>query len=657
MKKNLLLCAALLLLGTAYAQKGKSTAKETEDFGVVNKADLLAKESLIDKTAAAEVIFTTATEEIGLYESGLEILYKVHRRVKIFNDKGLKEADFKESYLSANGAESITKLEAQTYNLDASGNVVITKLDKKSVFNKKIDNNSSQQIFTFPEVKAGSVIEYKYVFRSTQPYLHRWYFQEDIPVRYSRFSLDYPEAFEVMPVFSTTQEYKLDRKQTAGRIIQTVSMLNIPGLSNEPFVSCYEDYWQKVSFKINSYYPIGGLRRDFSRQWPAVIKDLMEDEDFGVQLKKNIPRTKDLEDQLKALTAPEEKMIVIHKYVKKNMVWDGEYSKWALEGVKSAWANKKGNSGEINLILINLLKDAGLKAYPILVSTRENGRVNTTDARLGQFNTVLAYVQIGDKSYYLDGTDQNTPSHMVPDKVMYSEGLVVSKVNGEGTSNDQDWGWVVIWDEKSKFSQRSHVTASINADGVMKGEAMVDYSGYSRAEELICWKDGKDKFVEEHFTKAYHGIDIAEFNVNNHDKDSLPFSQKLKFSMPTNSSGDYKYFTINMFCGLEKNPFIADNRVTDIFYGHNQTYTMSGSIQIPEGYELEALPRNVKMIMPDTSIVASRIAQQEGMFMQYRITLDYKRPFYATDEYPLILDFHKKLYAMLNEQIVMKKKS
>lgn len=84
---------------------------------------------------------------------------------------------------------------------------------------------------------------------------------------------------------------------------------------------------------------------------------------------------------------------------------------------------------------------------------------------------------------------------------------------------------------------------------------------------------------------------------------------------------------------------------------------MSGAIRIPDGFELEALPNNVRMIMPDTSIVVSRIAQQEGPFMQYRITLDYKRPFYTTEEYPLIWDFHKKLFAMLNEQVVIKKKA
>jgi hypothetical protein len=658
MKHMLMLGVGILLFGTMFAQKGKVTAKETEDFGVVSKDDLMAKESAIDKTAAAEVIFNVATQEIGIYSSGVEITYKIHRRVKIYNDKGLDEADVKVNYIARNGLESINKLEAQTYNIDAAGNVVITKLDKKSIFNKKVDNRSNQQIFTFPDVKAGSVIEYKYVFKSLVPYIEKWYFQEEIPVRYSRFALDYPEEFTITPMFQALQDYKYDKKQSSGRITQHVSMSNVPGLNTEPFISCYEDYWQKVSFKITGYYsPAAGVSRNYNVQWPRIVKELMEDEDFGVQLKRNIPRTKELDEQLKLLSKPEEKMIAVHKFVKKNMVWDGDYSLWALDGVKSAWNSKKGNSGEINLILINLLKDAGLKAYPILVSTRKHGRVNTTDPRLGQFNTVMAYVQIGDNTYYLDGTDQNTPSHLIPDRVMYSEGLVISQVDFDRSIGDQEWGWVVIWDDKSKYTQRSHITASITPEGLLTGEAFIDCSGYSKTEELLCWKEGKEKFLEDHFTKAYHGITVSDFNASNQDKDSLPFSQKVKFSIPTNSSGDYKYFSINLFCGLEKNPFIADTRVSDIFYGHNQGYTMSGAIRIPDGYELEALPNNIRMIMPDTSIVVSRLAQQEGAFMQYRITLEYKRPFYTTDEYPLVWDFHKKLYAMLNEQIVIKKKA
>ena len=65
---------------------------------------------------------------------------KKHERIKIFNEKGLEEANIKINYLTRNNMELVTKLEAQTYNLDNNGNIIITKLDKKSVYNKKVNN-------------------------------------------------------------------------------------------------------------------------------------------------------------------------------------------------------------------------------------------------------------------------------------------------------------------------------------------------------------------------------------------------------------------------------------------------------------------------------------------------------------------------------------
>ncbi len=71
------------------------------------------------------------------------------------------------------------------------------------------------------------------------------------------------------------------------------------------------------------------------------------------------------------------------------MTWDGIENIWALNGVKSAWKDKNGTSGEINLILINLLKDAGIKVLPMMVSTHANGRIATTFPDIYQFNKVV----------------------------------------------------------------------------------------------------------------------------------------------------------------------------------------------------------------------------------------------------------------------------
>lgn len=62
------------------------------------------------------------------------------------------------------------------------------------------------------------------------------------------------------------------------------------------------------------------------------------------------------------------------------------------------------------------------------------------------------------------------------------------------------------------------------------------------------------------------------------------------------------------------------------------------------------------MIMPDTSIVFSRMMTVTDNVVSVRIQLDIKKPVYSIDEYPYFQEFYKKLFEMINEQIVFKKK-
>ena len=106
------------------------------------------------------------------------------------------------------------------------------------------------------------------------------------------------------------------------------------------------------------------------------------------------------------MALPEEKMKSVFNYVRNNMVWNNMYSMYTTRGVKDAWQTKSGNSGEINLLLINLLKKAGLETYPMLVSERFDGKVDKSYPFMDQFNSVFACVIISNKKYYLDATDK-----------------------------------------------------------------------------------------------------------------------------------------------------------------------------------------------------------------------------------------------------------
>ncbi len=647
---KLLLVILLGISSFTFAQN-KSNPDALPQFGKVDKADLESNSCDFDKNAEAMVLFDVGEVYCSFNNAGLSTEVQRHIRIKILNNKGLGEADIRIPFYSFKNVENIRKLEAQTFNLDATGNIVVTKLEKKLLYEKKINKRISEQVFTFPEVKAGSIIEYKYtVIGADLVGLNDWYFQKSIPVKFSRYTVDFPDDFELISEPLCVLPVDAVQRKKGTRDIKIFTMKNIPALRDEPFITCEDDYLQRIQTRVIAVN-LPMQRVNLTRSWPGIIKELMEDEDFGQQLKKNIPRTADLDAALQKETDPYRKMVIIHNYVRKNMEWNGYDNIWALDGVRTAWKEKKGTAGEINLILVNLLKDAGLPAHPVLVSTRENGRIMTSIPGFDQFNKVLAYVVLNNKKYVLDATEKYTPSNIIPLEVMFSEGLVISKLD------TYEWGWETLWNEKQLYKTVTVINANIDETGLMKGEANINSFDYNRISRLPVLKEGNEKFIEKYFTSQIPSLKIDSVHFENLEIDTLPLVQKVHFSNPISSSADYKYFSTNMFTGLEQNPFVADSRFSDVFFAANQQYTIIGNFTIPEGYVFEELPRNIRMITPDTATSISRIMVPNNNRLSLRIILDFKKPFYTTEEYPEFKEFYKKLFDMLNEQVVIRKKA
>jgi len=644
MFKSFILVTCLTTSLSLFAQKGG----DVPAFGKVEKAELELKTCDFDDKAEAVVLFDVGELYFDLSAMASTMQFERHVRIKILKTKGKDQADIHLPYFSYRNIEYIKNLTAQTYNLDASGNIVTTKVEKKLIYEKPIDKYRSEQVFTFPDVQAGSIIEYKWLQVCTSFSLENWYFQQEIPVKYSRYRVDFPGEIEVYasPLCVLPYESKKDSKGT--RVIQTFSMKNIPALRDEPYISCDKDYLQRIDLRLQAInWPT--YRQNMIKTWPQQIKTLMEDEDFGVQLKRNIPRTTDLDEQLKKLTDPYRKMVTIHEYVRKNMEWNGYKNIWALNGVKAAWKDKKGTSGEINLILVNLLKDADLQAHAILVSTREHGAVTSSVADVSQFDKVMAYVEIGEKVYVLDATEKNTPSCLIPMDVMFSEGLVIEK------PETFEWGWRPLWNDKTMMKNTLVMRADITDNGVMNGSASLFSYDYDRVQRVEEARKDKARFLEKYF-QTNQSVKIDSLSFENLDDDTMPLVQKVQFSMPVSASGDYKYFSTNLFSRLEKNPFVADSRFSDIFFGVNQSYNIVANITIPESYAFETLPKNMRMIMPDTSIAITRRLAVEGNQISVRVGLEFKKPFFTVQEYPDFKEFYKQLFAVLSEQITIKKK-
>jgi len=643
MLRTLILWAAIGLPCAAFSQKNEPT-----QFGKVTKSEFQIRDCEFDKDADAEVVSDVAEYIWNFVGGSLQSQLTHRRRIKILKDRGLKYADIGIKFRHFRNEQQISRLTAVTYNLDQQGNVIATHVEKNQQFTKKLDARYSEIRFSFPQAKAGSIIEYKYIVEGG--YVKDWYLQEELPVRFGRFTVNFPEMFEIMTRAIVTLPLESKDLSSNRRTVKEMTMRNIPGLRNEAFMTCKEDYLQKVETSLVAY-TWDDIRHSLVKTWEEVTGDLLRDEDFGVQLKKDIPRTADLDLQLNTITVPALRMKAIHNYVRKNMKWDGKDNLWAEQGVKTAWKEKSGTSGEINLILINLLKNAGLDVHAVLVSTTDHGLITTFWPDIRQFNKVVAMVTIDGHNYILDGTDKFTPAELIPSNLLYTQGMVLDP------KEQFNFRWQDLYDTLSIERNTVFYSAEIGENGDINGKAVVRSSQYAKIKRTPVISSGLTSFAGRFLQNANATINLDSLQISNEEDDSLPLEQKFCFKIPGNAAGEYAYFSTNLFTGLASNPFIADTRFADVFFGAGQNHTIVGNLTIPQGYTLEELPKNLRMTLEDKSLTITRMSSYANNTLSMRIILEYKRPYYQADEYPNLKEFYKKMYSMLDEQFVLHKNS
>src|ERR1035438_5047883 len=239
------------------------------------------------------------------------------------------------------------------------------------------------------------------------------------------------------------------------------------------------------------------------------------------EIKKNIPHTAILDDSLQLVKGDYKKMLVIYHYVQQNMTWDSSEGILSNNRIKSAWDKKSGSNADINLILLNLLKTESVEAYPLLVSTKTNGVVNTVYPFVEQFNNVMVAVVAGDKRYILNAADKYNPPNLIPHEVLNNEAFVVDKRKG---------GWISLTGEDHKYKSAVVLSSEITDDGLMEGHASVYNYAYSKNSGVQKWKEDKTAFVN-YFANSFPGLKVDEMTVANEDIDTLPLEQNFTFSV------------------------------------------------------------------------------------------------------------------------------
>lgn len=608
---------------------------------------------------------------------GFSLITEYFYRIKIYNKDGFDYANFVLKYLRPDkgDVEKISNIKGYTYNIDKDGKVKRTKLSSKGIFEEKLTKYRSAKKISMPDIREGSVIDLKYKLISPYPYsIDDLRFQTSIPIKHLYTKIEIPEwivfnkmskgYYNIIPQSSERSGnisfYEKVRRQTNELYpqfktnstslnlkynIDVFEADNIPALlNNEPYISNVKNYYGGLKYELTLLkYPNSPIKT-FTETWEDVSKKIYKAKGFGRELEKKRYFKNDLTAILNNTSGDIQKAIAIFEHVKNKVKWNEYTGKYVEKGVKSAYKNGTGNAAEINLILTAMLRESGLEANPVLVSTRNNGV--PLSPTLDGFNYVVSLVEFPDgKTMVLDATDPYSTPNVLPVRALNWNGRKVTK---EGYST-----WINLNPPKHS-SESNTIKAKISPEGsvtglLRKSESMLNAFLTRKRYNHVTNESVISKLEEKYNTE------IESFRFNNKKKLYKPISQTLKFSSEDliEEINGKLLFNPLLFLTDHTNPFKAKERKFPVDFASAWKEQNNVSIEIPEGYKVENLPEQLAIGLPDNLGFFKYVVQNQGNIIKVNSIIQINSAIIPPSYYQNLKEFYNKMVAKQNEKIVL----
>jgi hypothetical protein len=295
-----------------------------------------------------------------------------------------------------------------------------------------------------------------------------------------------------------------------------------------------------------------------------------------------------------------------------------------------------------------LLKEAKVNARLMVLSTRAHGRIIQGYPTTLCFNRMVVYYPADTANYYvLDASGRYNTYNTIPRDLVGIDAFVID-------ADKNQYNFITL--KNGKAEEAVMMQGELDADGKLQGNIRILSSVYNRAKYLAPYDDLGEKKYIRHLQDDNPGLAISALKIENKDNDTLPLIQTFNFDYKQAAPDDgYLYVNPVMFKDFRSNPFLSGTRVSNIDFGCLNNYTFIARFKVPAGYKTDVLPQSTSMQMPGKGIVFKRVTAEQDGIITLRYTIAYKQAFFSKEEYTALKDFYKKMFEMLNEQIVLKK--
>ena len=330
-------------------------------------------------------------------------------RMKILKKSGYKYGALDIPYIKGS---RIKDIEAITYNYNENGKISETKLNTKDIRKEKYSKDIKWKIFAMPNVREGSVIEYKFTLKHSGGYgIYDWTVQSDIPKMKSIYKAHLPVDLRsrligyILPDVNKFY-FKENCLGSKGCNFSHIEYDYMPAFLEQPYLTSKLNYMTRLSFERQYYNTdIKGP----NREWKSLDRSFKK---FYEKEMNNVPfLTKQLPNEILSEANQKNKAEKIYAFIQNHFTVSSN-----SDGDLIKDYNARTASGQnINISLYNAFKAGGITNVKLaLLSTRNNGFVTCFHPSITDFNYILVRFVMNGKTYLLDATNKNLPFGMIP---------------------------------------------------------------------------------------------------------------------------------------------------------------------------------------------------------------------------------------------------
>ncbi|MFH1372598.1 MAG: DUF3857 domain-containing protein [bacterium] len=570
--------------------------------------------------------------------------FERHVRMKALNRAGIDEIG--EVSIPFPEKTGIEVFEAQTISPDGTISVV----DEKDLRIKTIDDERFQ-VFAFPSMDSGSIVEYHYKFMHYQwPGYYRWYFNRHVYTLLSEFTmgLNYDCEYVYRPINLPPARQRPRTGQVEGaaedsRIrCYTWTLTKLPPIKEEPFMTCVQDYQSAVYIQIKKMVGIFVTIKAIE-SWDkmgSVFEDFVKD---YLTLPRGFRET--IRKLTRKCDTKYAKSKALYKYVVNSFeTRQDRYSTYRWhKNMSGLWKERYGGAWEKNLLLLEMLRKAGIDSWPVLICPRDGTRFDPNWISFDQFSHMILFAEVEQGGIYLDASSRYCTYGTLPPQCRVDGGLLV---DGEQS------GLVRVVTNDPRSSRFDVTSIKIDSEGNATCSTTCKLTGYLASEYGWQYESmPPDDFLHKYI---FGGL-LPEVQELGHkcDFDSLGRFEVLASyrldGFAAQQDDGLIAWAPNFLFG--RNPFESFYRFFPIDF--NYAFTYHGIVT------LEAEDTSCAFILPaDTAfridgIDFIRQCQVNGPQATIQYMIDVSRPVFAVGEYATVREMFDRVARVGNDPVLL----